>query len=127
MHYEAFIEQVQQRTGLDSTEEATQATRATLQTLGERLSKTETEKLAAQLPDPLKAYLLLQPETQRFSLEEFFNRVSAREDVGRPHAIAHARAVFGVLREAVSAGELEDVKRELAPEYAELLGESSSG
>jgi uncharacterized protein (DUF2267 family) len=123
MQYNEFIEQVQHRSGLHSAEEATQAIRATLQTLGERLSKTETEKLAAQLPNPLKSYLLLQPETQRFTLEEFFNRVSAREDVGRPHAIAHARAVFGVLREAVSAGELEDVKRELPPEYAEFLGE----
>ena len=54
--------------------------------LGERIYRTEQDKLAAQLPKELREYLSsrAQPETMRgdtdrYSLEEFYNRVSARE------------------------------------------------
>lgn len=40
MHYQEFLDRVQQRTGLGSRDAAVQVTAATLETLGERLSKT---------------------------------------------------------------------------------------
>jgi uncharacterized protein (DUF2267 family) len=45
--------------------------------------------------------------------------------VRQSEAAEQARAVIGVLREAVSAGEIEDVRIELAPEYDALFGEEA--
>jgi uncharacterized protein (DUF2267 family) len=123
MQYDDFIDRVQQRAGLDSQERAVRAVRATLETLGERLSRMETRQLAAQLPNQLRAHFHARPESQIFPLEEFFKRVSARASVRQSEAAEQARAVIGVLREAVSAGEIEDVRIELAPEYDTLFGE----
>jgi uncharacterized protein (DUF2267 family) len=126
MRYDAFIERVQQLAGFGSQEEAVQAVRATLETLGERLSKRETRQLATQLPKELGTYLHQRQEQQQFfALEEFFNRVSAREGARWHQAVDHARAVMVVLREAVSPGEIEDVRMELAPDYDALFKEAT--
>lgn len=122
MEYAAFIDRVQQRMGVDSQAEAVRATHATLETLGERLSTHETRQLAAELPTEIRAYLLQRSAHQQpFTLEEFFNRVSARADVRWHQAVAQARAVIAVVGEAVSSGELEDVRTELAPDYDALF------
>jgi uncharacterized protein (DUF2267 family) len=125
MQYAAFIDRVQERAGCESQEEAVRATHATLETLGERLSTRETRQLAAELPTELRAYLLQRSAHQQlFTLEEFFHRVSAREGVRWHQAVAHARAVIAVVGEAVSAGEFEDVRTELAPDYDALFEEA---
>lgn len=125
MQYDDFIDRVQQRAGLTSQQEAVDAIRATLETLGERLSRMETRQLATQLPKDLRAYFHPKHESQVFPVDEFFNRVSARAHVRRAEAVAEARAVIGVLREAVAAGEIEDVRLELAPGYDALFGEET--
>jgi uncharacterized protein (DUF2267 family) len=130
MRYHEFINRVQERTDLGSRDEAARATEATLATLGERLYRTERENLAAQLPDELKEDLfkrvdseVIRRDVDRFSLEEFYIRVSARAEVGYPDAVKRAQAVIAVLQEAVSAGEIEDVLSKLPDEYGELFGE----
>lgn len=60
-------------------------------------------------------------------LEEFYNRVAARSDVGYPAAIKHSQAVIQVLQEAISRGELRDVLRELPDEYEELISGQPRG
>lgn len=125
MQYDDFIDRVQQRAGLNSQEGAARAVRATLETLGERLSRVETRQLATQLPKELQVYLHPRQESQIFSLDEFFNRVSARAHVRWAEAVDQARAVLGVLREAVSAGEIDDVRLELAPDYDALFEEDT--
>jgi uncharacterized protein (DUF2267 family) len=129
MRYDEFITRVRERAGL-GRDEAVRSTEATLATLGERLYRTERENLAAQLPNELKEDLFKQVDSEvtwrdvdRFSLEEFYIRVSARAEVGYPDAVKQAQAVVAVLREAVSAGEIEDVLAELPEEYGELFGE----
>jgi len=126
MKTEKFFDQVQQRAGLTSTEELRRVVEGALETLGERLEKTEREKLAAQVPDPLKEFLLKR-HTERYSLEEFYNRVSARADVGYPEAVTGARAVMTVLKDAVSGGEIKHILSQLPDEYEELFGAAPEG
>jgi len=57
LNYDEFISQVQRRANLDSREEAERATRATLETLGERLAGGEAKDLAAQLTSGIAQYL----------------------------------------------------------------------
>jgi uncharacterized protein (DUF2267 family) len=127
MKYEEFIEQVQKRAHLASRIEAERATQAALETLAECLSTKERYDAASQLPTGLALYLkqpLLgagkQPAPLRqrnVSLEEFFQRMSVREDVPEATAREHAHAVMSVLADALSRGELEDIHRQLPIEF----------
>ena len=129
MKHDEFIGQVQHRARLSSRGEAERATRATLETLAERLAGGEAKDLAAQLPPEIGHHLLGQWSAlgERFSLEEFFRRVSLREGVDPPRAVFHARAVIEVLREAVSPGELDDVRAQLPAEFDRLFEAGSTG
>lgn len=128
MEYREFVNRVREAAELGSPEEAIVAIESTLGTLGELLSKTERDDLASQLRKPLKECLYRWIEhtggparPHRFSLEEFYHRVSARSGVGYPAAVRHSLAVMSVLQQAVSQGEITDILRELPSDYEELV------
>lgn len=112
---------MQEHGGIKTREEAERVVDAVFETLSERLSRTETRNLAAQLPDELKEKLFRRLYTDRFVLRDFYNRVSARAGVGYPHAIKLARVVLITVREAISPGEWEDVVSEFPSEYEDLF------
>jgi uncharacterized protein (DUF2267 family) len=123
MKHDEFIGQVQHRAALGSRGDAERAAHATLETLGERLAGGEAKDLASQLPPELGDYVLsgLAGIGDRFSLDEFFQRVAIREGVSPADAAFHARAVASVLREAVSIGELSDMLAQLPDDYLRLF------
>lgn len=125
MQYQEFIDQVRQRAEFASFERAEETTQAILTTLGEYLTGGEANDLAAQLPQGLAEYLRRQPpeRSELFSLEDFLQEVGEREGVNVDEARAHARAVMGVLEEAVTEGEMEDVRRQFPSEFDPLFGE----
>ena len=129
MRYDEFIGQVQHRAGLSSRAEAERATRAALETLAERLDGGEAHDLAEQLPPELAHYL--QPPDAgigaKLTLDEFFALVSEREGVDLPDATLHARVVLEVLTEAVSIGEIEDVRVQLPAAFAQLFNVENEG
>ncbi len=129
MKHDEFIKQVQHRAHLNSRNEAERATRATLETLAERLTGGEANDLASQLPQELAEYLRSASSGMgnRFSLDEFFHRVSRHEGVDLPKAVYHARTVIEVLSEAVSKGEMDDVRAQLPAEFDRLFKAGSAG
>ena len=129
MRYDEFIGQVQSRARLGSREEAVKAIRAVLETLAERLAGGEPKDLAAQLPEEIGVYLQHEGAGlgERFSLEEFFNRVSQREGVDLPASVYHARVVVEVLGEAVTRGQMNDVRAQLPEEFNRLFEAGSQG
>src|SRR5260370_42086954 len=129
MKHDEFIGQVQHRARLSSRGAAERATRATLETLAERLAGGEAKDLAAQLPLEIAEHLRGQWSAlgERFSLDEFFRRVSLREGVDLSDAVFHARAVIEVLSEAVSRGEMDDVRAQLPTEFDRLFESGSTG
>jgi uncharacterized protein (DUF2267 family) len=129
MKHDEFIGQVQHRARLSSRGAAERATRATLETLAERLAGGEAKDLAAQLSLEIAEHLRGQWSAlgERFSLDEFFRRVSLREGVDLSDAVFHARAVIEVLSEAVSQGEMDDVRAQLPTEFDRLFASGSTG
>ncbi len=129
MKYDEFIGQVQHRARLGSRAEAERATRATLETLAERLAGGEAHDLAAQLPREL-AHALQLPDAgigAKLTLDEFFALVSEREGVELEDATLHARIVISVLTEAVSVGEIQDVRVQLPAAFAQLFNVENEG
>jgi uncharacterized protein (DUF2267 family) len=118
---EQFLSIVQEAAG-SSREEAEQATRATLEVLGERIDSGEARQLAAELPDAVAPWVFTDTPAQRFGLDEFVRRVAEREGADPEVADVHVAAVFTALRRAVSRDELADVAAELPREFAPLVG-----
>lgn len=127
MKYDEFIGEVVHRARLGTTGAAVKAIRATLETLAERLYGDEADHLAAQLPEEIGLYMQRVGRNETFTLDEFFERVAEREDVDLPEAIFHARAVISVVQDAVSAGELDDVRVQLPDEFAPLFEVGATG
>jgi len=129
LKYDEFLGQVQHRAGLGSHAEAERATRATLETLAERLAGGEAHDLASQLPAEL-ARSLEAPDAgigAKLTLDEFFELVSERERADLPTATFHTRVVIGVLTEAVSQGEIQDVRVQLPAAFAQLFNVENVG
>jgi uncharacterized protein (DUF2267 family) len=123
MNYDTFVDQVAQRTRT-SSERAVELTRATLETLAERLTGGELLDLAAQLPKPLQLVLKPTPGLEaadRFGAAEFVARVGQRAGVDANAARDTVRAVFTTLREAVSGGEFDDIVVQLPRDYREMV------
>ncbi|WP_338003555.1 DUF2267 domain-containing protein [Natronoglomus mannanivorans] len=71
MQYDEFIGEVQHRAQLDSREAALSATRATLETLSERIQPGEAENLGAQLPGEIGRHLEKVDDVDRFDFQEY--------------------------------------------------------
>lgn len=131
MEHDEFIGQVQNRARLDSRGAAEQATRATLETLGERLSEGAASNLAAQLPHEIGEHLRRAASGQgdQLDLGDFFDRVTERSATGvdRPAAVFHARCVIEVVDEATSGNLLGKLRDQLPDEYDRLFSAGSTG
>jgi uncharacterized protein (DUF2267 family) len=127
MTFDQFTGQVQNRARLASTDEALRAIRCTFQTLAERLTIDEAKDLASQLPTELALYFVVPVYSVRMTLKEYFARVSLCEQVTLPKSMHHARCVIEVLQEAVSEGEIRDVRAQLPKEWDALFESGSEG
>ena len=117
-----FLGQVQTKAHLPTLDAALRATRATLETLAERLGPTESRQLGAQLPPEIQECLWTDtPGSEWFSSDECLDRVSEREGVEQPESTNHALAVIEVLGQAVPALEMIDVLDHLPADYARLF------
>lgn len=123
MQFHEFMGKVQHRAHFDSLDPAVRATRATMNTLAERMRGNEPKDLAAQLPGEIAEYLHTEKagEGERFDLDEFIRRVAEREGVPVNQATHHAQVVMGTLTEAVSFGEVTDVLQQLPEDYGVLF------
>lgn len=128
MQFEEFTGKVQHHARLATQGETMRAICATLETLGERINEGEASHLEAQLPPGVGAYLRLADGTERFSLSEFYERVAEREGAGvdLPGAVHHARCVMAVLENAVTPGQMSDLRAQLPQEYSDLFALETS-
>lgn len=130
MNRDEFIKQVQQRGHMNTREEAESAIKATFTTLAERLAAGEPHDLAAQLPPGIAEHLTHERAGagEKLSLQEFFDRVDERDEAAdEPRAVYHARVVMEVAQDAVTGGEVDDVRSQLPEEYAPLFEAGSQG
>jgi uncharacterized protein (DUF2267 family) len=114
-----FMTIVRQHSGR-SSEDAERATRATLQTLGERIDRGQARQLAAQLPPELAPWLATSTPAQPFDVDEFVLRVAAQENATPAAAVRDVAAVFTALAQA-APDEWDDVVAELPRTFAPLL------
>jgi uncharacterized protein (DUF2267 family) len=105
-----------------SVEEAADLTRATLQTMGDRLSSTETKRLALQLPEALRESLTPQDRVEKLGLDELLRRVSQRTGLNAKETEAGVRAVLTILAEAVDTATYEHIMAQLPGDIRTMAG-----
>lgn len=133
MQHDEFIGQVQHRARLASRGEAERATRATLETLGERIPEHLAENLAAQLPQEIGEHLRRtvtlagEGTGERFGLPEFVARVSTRAAVDEPAGVYQARVVLEVVEDAVTPGLMTKIREALPTDLERLTEVGSAG
>lgn len=120
MQYGQMIDTLQQRLPL-SPEQVEAVLAATVQALGETARNDEMQDLRSQLPGPLKSVTPGAPQPDR-SLDEFYVRVADLAGVADlEQARGAVEAVFGVLAQAVSDGQLQQLMDTLPREYQQLV------
>ncbi|CAM3193828.1 DUF2267 domain-containing protein [Saccharomonospora xinjiangensis] len=132
MDHDHFIGQVQARAQLASRGEAEGLTRATLETLGERIPEQLAAHLADQLPTEIGENLRRTVTMggagsgERFGLDEFVRRVSERGHLPEPNAVYGSRVVLEVTGEATQ-GVLGKVRDSLPVDLRPLVDSGSRG
>lgn len=128
MQHDEFIGQVQNRAHLDSRGAAERATRATLETLAERIPAGLAGNVAAQLPPEIGEHFHRveaapdEPLTgERFERKEFVRRVSERSGADEPQAAHEARVVMAVVDEATSGGLMDKLGEALPADVNQFL------
>ncbi|MFD2767045.1 DUF2267 domain-containing protein [Micromonospora eburnea] len=113
MRFPRFVEAVSRRAELPTGQAAT-ISRAVLQTLAERVTASEADDLAAQLPDELGDYLAAPTAGGATGGGvAFLRRVAERAAVDPAVAEVGTLAVLATLREAVTVGEFQDLVAQL--------------
>lgn len=132
MKHDEFIGQVQDRARLASRGEAEGATRATLETLGERVPEQLATNIASQLPTEIGEHLRRTVTMggagsgERFDRSEFLTRVADRGHTDEPAATYQARVVLEVVGEATD-GVLDKLRDALPEDLRALVSAGSTG
>jgi uncharacterized protein (DUF2267 family) len=121
MRYGEILEAVERKAGIGDRYDAERTVDAVLRALCDRLTGGEADDLMAQLPSELRQRIPVTRAVVPMTPDEFVQRVARELQVPQDVARERIRAVFAVLRQAVTRGEFDDVLSQLDPEYADLL------
>lgn len=129
MTYDEFIDTAHADLPLEDREEVEELAMAVLKTFSELLYRTERDKLGAPLPKALDRALHAAKRqnnrraTDRFSVEEFLNRIEARTDqnLSREEARSYTSVVFEALTQATGRSLFAKVAEKLPPDYGSLF------
>jgi len=125
MDRDDILDATARRAGLDSERAAERAVLATMTTLGEHVSKAESQQMAAQLPPEISDAMTSRStdSPEEYDVDEFVDRVVRREggEVSEEEAVVHSRAVMATLADAGVRTELEDARDRLPSEFATLF------
>ncbi|GAA1825866.1 DUF2267 domain-containing protein [Planosporangium flavigriseum] len=120
MEYGAFLDRVAVRSRV-SPDLAEPLTRAVLHTLAEHIDAGEASDLAGMLPEQLRGDLIDERiSAEGFPASEFFRRIDARADLGRPVTEDAVRGVLETVHETVTDAEWTQLMAQLPLEFREL-------
>ena len=127
MQESELIDDVMRRGGLAQRSDAERAVRATLTTLGERLTREEAQAVATALPSSWAGWLLDAGYDGDFDAAELYERVRRREGTSAGFAREHAQVVVRALGDRLADETRRRLEQALPGEVAELLRPAEVG
>jgi uncharacterized protein (DUF2267 family) len=125
-HFTDFVLRLQEELGLDEAR-VTQAAKAVFAALWVTVGPEEFEDMRAQLPLDFYEFLddaialVTPPAKPPMPADEFIRRVAERAGIDPDQARRATEATLEVLAIRITAGEIEDIKPLLAPEFHAAL------
>jgi uncharacterized protein (DUF2267 family) len=124
MDYEEIIELIGREAGGLPDDAAERAAEAVLRVLAARLPRGETRRLLQELPAEMKPWVYTEQDAEALDIDEFLDRIAKREDTDIQTALAHARAVFAALGQALSPETVTHLAASLPRTFAPLVAEA---
>jgi uncharacterized protein (DUF2267 family) len=121
MRYRDMINMVQQISG-SSDEESTDALQFMVESVAVHLNEGERKDFASQLPVELGDIALTVLPTADNIRDDIIEQYMELEEVDEPSAITQIKAAWNTLKEAISGGEIEDIKSQLPNQLVGMLG-----
>lgn len=127
MNDDTFVRYVREHSDVETNSEALAVAEATLETLGESLTRGEADDIATHLSAGLADAVVRDAdgEAEAVDATEFVNRVREREGddtaVDTSGAESHVAATLSALRDAMPAAEWNDATDQLPDGYERLL------
>lgn len=120
MQYREMVKKVQTYSGF-SDQESELALRTFVSTLGGRLMPDEREQFASELPADLKAIALAAEDTGKIGVEEFVRRFCDENGIDEARAKKQIHASWSAIKDAISPGEIKDIKAQLPRDLEAML------
>lgn len=120
MTYRELVKRVQHYSGFSDSESET-ALLLFVKNLAARLTPSERKDFASQLPADLK-HIAMNEETSRVkTAESFIQLFCLAEGIDEKHAKKQVMSVWRAIKDAISPGEIEDIKAQLPRDLAAQL------
>jgi uncharacterized protein (DUF2267 family) len=120
MTYQELIKRVQHYSGF-SDSESQDALVLFVKNLAARLTPDERKDFASQLPRELKDVALTDEISRVKTAEAFIQQFCLEEDIDEGHAKKQVMSVWRAIKDAISEGEIKDIKAQLPTDLAAQL------
>jgi uncharacterized protein (DUF2267 family) len=124
MDYQEIIELTGREAGGLPDDAAERAAEAVLRVLAERLPRGEARRLLHELPAEMKPWVYTEQDAEALDIDQFLDRIAKCEDADIETALAHARAVFAALGQALSAETVTHLVASLPQTFGPLVAEA---
>lgn len=121
MRYRELIKKVQDYSGL-SFEEAKEALQVMVEVLAVHLTERERKDFASQLPEELQNIALAVLATEENSTKPILPQIMELQQVDENRAKHQIKAAWRALKNAISRGEIEDIKAQLPNDFVAIAG-----
>jgi uncharacterized protein (DUF2267 family) len=120
MTYRELIKKVQLYSGFSDSESET-ALRLFVRKLAARLTLNERKDFASQLPKDLKDEAMTDETSEVRTAEDFIMQFAIEENIDESRAKKQVMSAWKAIKDAISKGEIEDIKAQLPHDIAAQL------
>ena len=120
MQYRMLIKKVQDYSGF-SDSEAENALKLVVEKIATRLTGGERKDFASELPKELEDLAMASKEPDKFGADDMFKEISELQDIDVGHAKKQVMAVWRALKDAITPGEIADIKAQLPRDLSAVL------
>lgn len=120
MTYRELVKQVQRYSGF-SARESEKALKLFVRKLAARLSLEERKELASQLPGGLQKAALTDESTDVSTAIDFIQQICEEANIRESRGQKQVMSAWRAIKDAVSKGEIEDIKAQLPRDLAAQL------
>lgn len=120
MGYREMIKRVQIYSGF-SDQEAKEALEHMVESLAIRLTEGERKDFASQLPQKLKAIAMTVRATKEKLKQDLVEEFMETQKIKKDHALKQIYSAWEVLKDAISPGEIDDIRAQLPNKTVAML------